>query len=174
MIYGPQNSFFSDAIDDSLDANLQLLHLDAAAVDVVVQVVERTEDSVKALDSMVAQLNQSAGDKAQKDRFYAAIARVKERAYASLDQLFRQRIAEFGPSEDVERYRNDWFQAIHRDLIGIAGEYRDQSPAPSFLPKVNGARSAEPIFDRFLYQLNKYLGPLPSREGETANEKEVQ
>ena len=174
MIYGPQNSFFSDAIDDSLDANLQLLHLDAAAVDVVVQVVERTEDSVKALDSMVAQLNQSAGDKAQKDRFYAAVARVKERAYASLDQLFRQRIAEFDPSEDIERYRNDWFQAIHRDLIAVASEYRDQSPAPSFLPKANGARSSEQIFDRFLSQLNKYLGPLPSREGETANEKEVQ
>ena len=173
MIYGPQNSFFSDAIDDSLDANLQLLHLDAAAVDVVVQVVERTEDSVKALGSMVAQLNQSAGNKAQKDRFYAAIARVKERAYASLDQLFRQRIAEFGPSEDIEHYRNDWFQAVHRDLVGVAGEYRDQSPAPSFLPKANGARSAEPIFDRFLYQLNKYLGPLPSREDEAASEKEV-
>ena len=173
MIYGPQNSFFLDAIDDSLDANLQLLHLDAAAVDVVVQVVERTEDSVKALGSMVAQLNQSAGDKAQKDRFYAAIARVKERAYASLDQLFRQRIAEFGPSEDIEHYRNDWFQAVHRDLVGVAGEYRDQSPAPSFLPKANGARSAEPIFDRFLYQLNKYLGPLPSREDEAASEKEV-
>ena len=174
MIYGSQNCSFLDAIDDSLDANLQLLHLDADAVDVVVQVVGRTEDSVKALGSMVAQLNQSAGDKAQKDRFYAAVDRVKERAYASLDQLFRQRIAEFGPSEDIERYRNDWFQAIHRDLIGVAGEYRDQSPAPSFLPKANGARSSEQIFDRFLSQLNKYLGPLPSREGETANEKEVQ
>ena len=127
----------------------------------------------RLLDSMVAQLNQSAGDKAQKDRFYAAVDRVKERAYASLDQMFRQRIAEFGPSEDIERYRNDWFQAIHRDLIGIAGEYRDQSPAPSFLPKANGARSSEQIFDRFLSQLNKYLGPLPSREGEAASEKEV-
>lgn len=174
MTYGTQNSVYDDAIDDSLDANLQLLKHDAPAVDVVTDAIALTEESVKALSNMVVQLGACSGSKAEGNRLYATSDRIKERAYADLDELFRTKIANFDSSISVEVYRNQWYLDVHKALLRIGGEYMDQSQAPTFMPKGKAMSAPQQIFDRFRWRLNKNLGGLDIQKETAPIEQEVQ
>ena len=186
MTYGRYQANYVDSVDDYLDASVQLFRLDSAAVDVIVNAVELTEKSVDALAKMAGCLEESSGNQANEDsvtksqqkRFKIASEAVKERAYESLDSLFRERISDYTPVMDIEDYRQEWYDAIHRNLIEIGWECRKNASAPSFTPKyirnssktTKGGRktkkteslSAAVLFMRFKHKLNIYLGPLPS------------
>lgn len=174
MTYGTQSSVYDDAIDDSLDANLQLLKHDAPAVDAVTEVIGHTEDSVKALSTLVLQLEASSGSKAAGDRLYAASDRIKERAYADLDELFRAKIANFDPSIGVEAYKNQWCLDVHKILLRIGSNYMEQSQAPTFIPLGEGVKAPQQIFDKFRWKLNDNLGDLDIQKNMILNEEEAQ
>lgn len=174
MTYGTQSSLYDDAIDDSIDANLQLLHHDAPAVGVVVDVIGRTEEAVKALSVLAAQLAKCSGSAAEGDRFYAFSDRVKEEAYSALDGLFRERIADFVPTARIEEYRSDWCQAVHRVLWEMGRDQVEQSHAPSFVAKRPETQLPQRIFGSFQYKLNKWLGDMRPQKSSTLAEQEVQ
>ena len=194
MIYGQHRANYVDSVDDYLDASVQLFRLDSAAVDVIVNVVEQTEKSVEALAEMAGCLEESSGNqanedsvtKSQQNRYKIASEAVKERAYESLDSLFRERISDYTPVMDIEDYRQEWYDAIHRNLIEIGWECRNNASAPSFVSRyirnssktTKGERknkseslSAAVLYMRFKHILNDYLGSLPSDRHSTIKEK---
>lgn len=186
MTYGQYQANYVDSVDDYLDASVQLFRLDSAAVDVIVNAVEQTEKSIDALAKMAGCLEESSGNQANEDsvtksqqkRYKIASEAVKERAYESLDSLFRERISDYTPVMDIEDYRQEWYDAIHHNLIEIGWECRKNASAPSFASKyirssskkTKGERkkkktvslSAAVLFMQFKHKLNVYLGPLPS------------
>ena len=198
MIYEKRyHSKYVDSVDDSLDASVQLFRLDSAAVDVIVTAVEQAEKSVNALARLAGSLEESSGNqanedsvtKSQQDRYKIAYEAVKERAYESLDSLFRERISDYTPVEDIEDYRQEWYDAIHRKLFDIGQECRENASAPSFAVrykrksqkttkdgrKVQGSQdlSAAVLFFHFEKTLNDYLGYLPRGMHSISEETEV-
>ncbi|MEK0306127.1 type I-E CRISPR-associated protein Cse1/CasA [Bifidobacterium favimelis] len=143
MTYGKMNGCYEDAIDDSIDANLQLLHHDASAVVAVVKVVKGTEKAVGSLADFAKKVEECSGMSSKKGKANTISNRTKEEAYSVLDDFFRQKIADITSDTPVEEYREDWILAIFSILWNLARGIVEQSNAPSFVVKRQGTKQPQ-------------------------------
>lgn len=176
MTYGTQNSVYETGIDDSLSLHVSMFRHDYKGIGTVLDVVEHTDAAVNSLAFFVHNLQVARGDKSSSDRARTSSEQVRENAYASLDMLFRNRIAAFTEDQDRELYGQEWKDDVHRHLMRMGRDYFSQSPVPVFdehqgtLGIMNAAQ-AQMIF---LAKLNKELGTLPERQDAAVdNEKGV-
>lgn len=117
MTYGSQSSTTAEIIDDSLA--LQAILLDQGAGELrqaVLSCVSAAEAAAAALGKLAANLAEAAGGSGSSDGHRD---RAVELAYAELDPLFREWLAQLGPTTDHSDCRGEWhslaFRAI-RDL----------------------------------------------------------
>lgn len=103
---------------------------DYAGIAAVVDVVKSTDKAVTALTMFVRNLRSAAGDHSGKTQEIAD--RIRESAYADLDLLFRDRLANFDESQDPVMYSNAWLDEVHRLLLTMGRDYLSQSPVPVF------------------------------------------
>ena len=164
MTYGSNNSVYETGIDDVLTLPVAFSRKDYPAINVVVDIIDKTSMSVDlVLSNYVRNLCIAAGDHAAGSRAQAAADHVREDAYARLDALFRDRLAGFTADKDYESYGNAWRDDIHRMLVAIGGEYRSDSNAPMFVERDSGRMglmSVARATQLFLGGLNKYLGTI--------------
>lgn len=133
MTYGTMNSCYETGIDDVLQLPLTFVRKDYPAINVVVDVVSKTCRAVDvSLTNYVYNLRTAAGDHAVGSRAQVASNRVREDAYARLDELFRNRIADFTPDKDYESYRNEWLADVYHILFAVGDEYLDNNNVPAF------------------------------------------
>ncbi|WP_249936560.1 type I-E CRISPR-associated protein Cse1/CasA [Bifidobacterium longum] len=130
MTYGTQSSVFETGIDDKLSLNMVMFRHDYAGIAAVVDVVKSTDKAVTALTMFVRNLRSAAGDHSGKTQEIAD--RIRESAYADLDLLFRDRLANFDESQDPVMYSNAWLDEVHRLLLTMGRDYLSQSPVPVF------------------------------------------
>ena len=154
------NSTVISSMDDHISLGLALQRNDAVAIARTVGVVSDTDKAVYQLVLLVRSVERSQGDKTKdKDPQGVRIAKdVKEAAYLELDELFRNRIAEFSEDKDPDRYCGEWRSDVHRRLLAIAGRYLDGASASLFSRR--GQDSVPEARSKFRSQLNKILGPL--------------
>ncbi|MCH9276909.1 type I-E CRISPR-associated protein Cse1/CasA [Bifidobacterium amazonense] len=164
MTYGTQSSVYETGIDDVLQLPLAFARKDYPAISAVVAIVDKTREAVDvSLTNYVRNLRTSAGDRTAGGRAQAVSDRVREDAYARLDELFRDRIAGFTPDKDYESYRNEWLDDVHRMLLAIGDQYLSDSDVPAFAEHDTGRMgmmTAARARLLFLNSLNKILGRL--------------
>lgn len=179
MTYGTQSSVYETGIDDVLTLNAVMFRHDYKGIQAMTDVVAITDSAVNALANYVRNLQTAAGDKASKTRSQTLGEQVRETAYAELDASFRDRIAAFSSDKDVETYRNEWLNEVHRRLLRMGRDYLDQSPVSVFAEhesSVAGVMSAARAQLMFEGTLNKVLGTLdvaqPAREHSVGKEED--
>ena len=165
MTYGTQSSVYETGIDDRLALHVSMFRHDYKGIGTVLDVVEHTDAAVGALAFFVHDLQVARGDRSPSDRVRASSEQVRENAYASLDMLFRNRIAAFTEDQDPERYGQEWKDEVHRHLMRVGKDYLSQSPVPVFDEHqgTRGIMNAAQAQMTFLAKLNKELGKLPER-----------
>lgn len=139
--YGTQSSVYEDGIDDSIDIDASLLRHDSPAVAQVIQIVGQADDGVFELIKLVHRVEGSAGDKRGGNSLNAASDDVREYAYDRLDRVFRTRIENFDPTQDVLSYGQSWREEICRVLLNVGEQYIADSNASSFLDREVGRLS---------------------------------
>lgn len=130
MTYGTQSSVFETGIDDKLSLNMVMFRHDYAGIAAVVDVVKSMDKAVTALTMFVRNLRSAAGGHSGKTQEMAD--QIRESAYADLDLLFRDRLANFDESQDPVTYSNAWLDEVHRLLLTMGRDYLSQSPVPVF------------------------------------------
>lgn len=173
LSYGTQQSVIDAATDDSLCMNTILFRHDFDGINTVLDVVKNAEAGVKALSLFVRNLMIASGEDAKSKRLGDVEEQVRESAYASLDQLFRERIAAFTEDIDSQVYKRDWECAIHRELLDIGNQYLAQSSIAAFAyhecstnrkqSEIMSTGRAQLIFQ---HSLTKILGTLASTESQ--------
>lgn len=161
MTYGTQSSVFETGIDDKLSLNMVMFRHDYAGIAAVVDVVKSTDKAVTALTMFVRNLRSAAGDHSGKTQEVAD--QIRESAYANLDLLFRDRLANFDESQDPVTYSNAWLDEVHRLLLTMGRDYLSQSPVPVFEEHESGrfgVMSAALAQLLFRGSLNKELGRI--------------
>lgn len=159
MSYGTQSSVFDDGMDDSINISALLLRNDAPAIGKTVQVVTNTDKAVFALKKLAENLERVAGDKRNGSD---QAGWIEDCAYAELDQLFRNRLANFGVDEDADEYCIEWSNEVHRILLNLGDDLLDRTGASQFA--AHGDFSAADAFAWFKKALNDYLGALPKAD----------
>lgn len=96
----------------------------------VVDVVKRTDKAVTVLTTFVRNLRSAAGEHSGKTQEIAD--QIRESAYADLDMLFRDRLANFDESQNPVAYSNAWLDEVHRMLLMMGRDYLSQSPVPVY------------------------------------------
>ncbi|MDI9590262.1 MAG: type I-E CRISPR-associated protein Cse1/CasA [Acidobacteriota bacterium] len=159
MEYGVQSSVVTSSMDDLVSLG-SALQCDSVAIARTVGVVSDADRAVYQLALLVRSVERSQGDKTKdKDPQGVRIANdVKEAAYLELDDLFRNRIAEFSKDEDADRYCGEWRDDVHRRLLAIADRYLEGASVSLF--SRHGQDSISEARSKFHSQLNKILGPL--------------
>jgi len=161
MTYGTQSSVFETGIDDKLSLSMVMFRHDYAGIAAVVDVVKSTDKAVTALTMFVRNLRSAAGDHSGKTQEIAD--QIRESAYADLDLLFRDRLANFDESQDPVTYSNAWLDEVHRLLLTMGRDYLSQSPVPVFEEHESGrfgVMSAALAQLLFRGSLNKELGRI--------------
>lgn len=161
MTYGTQSSVFETGIDDKLSLNMVMFRHDYAGIAAVVDVVKSTDKAVMALTMFVRNLRSAAGDHSGKTQEIAD--QIRESAYADLDLLFRDRLANFDECQDPVAYSNAWLDEVHRLLLTMGRDYLSQSPVPVFEEHESGrfgVMSAALAQLLFRGSLNKELGRI--------------
>lgn len=165
MTYGTQSSVYETGIDDVLQLPLAFARRDCPAIGKVVHVIDKTSKAVDGiLAKYVRNLQASAGNRMTGGPAQTASARVREAAYARLDELFRDRLAGFTPDKDYETYHDEWLGDVHRVLLAIGNDYLSNSRVSAFSEHVVGHPgkmiTAARARLRFLADLNETLGKL--------------
>lgn len=161
MTYGTQSSFFETGIDDNLSLSMMMFRHDYAGIAAVVDVVKRTDKAVTVLTTFVRNLRSAAGEHSGKTQEIAD--QIRESAYADLDMLFRDRLANFDESQNPVAYSNAWLDEVHRMLLMMGRDYLSQSPVPVFEEHESGrfgVMSAPLAQLLFRGSLNKELGRI--------------
>lgn len=161
MTYGTQSSFFETGIDDNLSLSMVMFRHDYAGIAAVVDVVKRTDKAVTVLTTFVRNLRSAAGEHSGKTQEIAD--QIRESAYADLDMLFRDRLANFDESQNPVAYSNAWLDEVHRMLLMMGRDYLSQSPVPVFEEHESGrfgVMSAPLAQLLFRGSLNKELGRI--------------
>ena len=165
MEYGTQDSVFTDSVNDSVSLCAMLLRHDAEAQREMLDVISAAEESVGYLASFVRNMFVAQGDHRRYGSLGDAAASAvmqdyRERAYAELDGMFRERIAHFTPEEDPVKYGAAWRRDIHRTIIRLAEDFLEQSDVSCFS---GGEWGAGRSFNVLCARLTKQLGPLVER-----------
>ncbi|WP_275409011.1 type I-E CRISPR-associated protein Cse1/CasA [Paractinoplanes brasiliensis] len=116
VAYGTQQAVIDEVFSDSLTMNVLLLVEDSALRATAIDATGDAESAVRALRGLATNLVRAAGGPDDN----GAADRAAERAYAVLDQVFRNWLAGLGPDSDPTAERADWQQRVWRavDLIG--------------------------------------------------------
>lgn len=160
MTYGTQSSIFDASVDDSLRIDSVMFRYDYDGVKVLLEVIDKTEESVRALADFVRNLHIASG---QCTNSQAARDDVVETAYAQMDAMFRDRIARFTEDQDAELYGKRWQDDVHRSLLAMAQRYLDQSPAQAFgahIPDNRGGKGSPMTSGRALLELRGALNGI--------------
>lgn len=148
MTYGTQSSVFETGIDDKLSLNMVMFRHDYAGIAAVVDVVKSMDKAVTALTMFVRNLRSAAGDHSGKTQEIAD--QIRESAYADLDLLFRDGLANFDESQDPVTYSNAWLDEVHRLLLAMGRDYLSQSPVPVFEEHESGRFSKKNLQSRLM------------------------
>ncbi|PWG60240.1 type I-E CRISPR-associated protein Cse1/CasA [Bifidobacterium catulorum] len=164
MTYGTQSSVYETGIDDVVQLPVVFARKDYPAINAVVEIITNTSKAVDVvLVGYVHNLRAAAGDRASGKRAQASSEKIKEHAYAQLDELFRDRLAGFTPDKDYESYRRAWHDDAHRILLAIGREYLADSDVSAFdehdVGRM-GTMSAARARQLFWGGLNKTLGKI--------------
>lgn len=170
MSYGTQSSVFSDGIDDSMRVSRVLAYHDSACCREAVSVVAQIEEAVNLYCAFLKNVwkatgRKTDGSRAQVQLMNAESAKAREAAYGELDQICRQRIAEF-PGEETAAtpYGNAWRSDIHRRILTMAEGYIRSIGCTVFQEHDEMTIGAASM--RLQRGLNKVLGPLGSKKEE--------
>lgn len=156
MSYGTQSSVFADGMDDYINISTLLLRNDAPAIGKSVEVVANTDKAVFALKKLAENLERVAGDK--RSGADQAVW-IEDRAYTELDQLFRDRLANFREDVDSDEYCIEWSNEVHCILLDLGDDLLNRTGASQFA--AHGDFSAADAFAWFKKALNDNLGVLP-------------
>lgn len=162
MAYGSQASVITDAYDDAFDMSASMARKDSPAVTAAADVISETDQSVYALVQLARDIERAKGDKRASTMKDQSEADIRARAYGMLDELFRNQIAHFTADEPVGSYVAAWKDATHRILLGLGGDYTNQSGASFFTRRGEG--SVSEIVAKYHARLNKHLGALPATQ----------
>ena len=171
ITYGTQSSVIEEAVCDSFDVAVSLHNPKLGVVKEVACVIAQTEDCVRALASFARSVDEIAGNR----HGDSASELVREQAYGELDGLFRQRIAHM-PQKGVASYIDDWRAQIHKEMLGMAMRYLDDSGAAQFVRHVTssqGPQNASEAMRNYRRRLDGHLGQLDS-EGEAGDAREAE
>ncbi|MEK2490746.1 type I-E CRISPR-associated protein Cse1/CasA [Kitasatospora purpeofusca] len=123
-VYGTQQSVFDEVVDDGVAMAVVLMHEgDQRYGRQAKRAVERSEDGVKAVVQLAADLADAAGAVADGPKAAAA-----ERGYADLDVAFRRWLGGLGQPSDPEEALADWRRQARRILFALGGELVDTAP----------------------------------------------
>ena len=169
ITYGTQSSFIEDAVDDSFDLGAALRDAVSGSVDQTVKTIAATEEGVRALVAFARSVDEIAGNRHADSGSDA----VREQAYGKLDELFRQRIAQFSEDDDPLAYGAAWRRETHKKLLDLASEYVALAGVSRFSSHGvarDGRRPATVSEAMGLYKnrLAKILGPLRPPVGQDA------
>lgn len=140
MNYGTQSSVFEDAFDDTLSLHLLLVLDKAEARQRTIEMVNDADKAVSKLVYFVRQVESAKGDKRRYESFSdnqanAVKNSIREQAYEALDLLFRDRIAELTPDEELLPYFNDWGSKTRKILLDLAYDYISTAPVSMFVER---------------------------------------
>ncbi|EFA23032.1 type I-E CRISPR-associated protein Cse1/CasA [Bifidobacterium gallicum] len=176
MTYGTQSSVFEASYDDSLELSSEMLRSGGDIIGRVLDVVAATEQSVKDLGTFAFRLEVASGaDSDSKNRRTDTRMQIAEEAYAALDGVFRERLAQYRSDDDALAYCKSWKDEIHRLLLRLAQDYLDQSPTQSFsFHEENGRRvDAGQAMLTLKYRLKENLGSLSEHSIPTEGEEDA-
>jgi CRISPR system Cascade subunit CasA len=156
MSYGTQSSVFVDAFDDRVTMSSALVHHDDPALRGMLGVIDAVDKAVFRLSVFVRNVEELGGDKRAKNQSVATSDDVKARAYAELDQMFRECIASFSPEKDADEYCLAWKAGVRRRLIALADGYLASSGTTPFARHKKG--SVAEAKSRFIKELDVILG----------------
>lgn len=156
MAYGTQSSVFADAFDDRVAISSSMVHHDDHALRGTLDVIDCADKAVFRLVLFVRSIEELGGDKRAKGQSAATSDDAKTRAYAELDQVFRDRIASFLPEQDVDTYCLDWKREIKHRLIALADSYLASSGTTPFARHKKGSVAEERL--KLIRELNSILG----------------
>ncbi|WP_051754910.1 type I-E CRISPR-associated protein Cse1/CasA [Kitasatospora purpeofusca] len=161
-MYGTQQSVFDEVVDDGVAMAVILLHEgDQRYGRQAVSAVEHSEDGVKAVVQLAADLADAAGAAADGPKAAAA-----ERGYADLDVSFRLWLGELGQRTHPDEALADWRRQARRILLALGSELVDTAPQAAREGRVVAGRSGRVwlndalAFRRFGFALAKAL-PAP-------------
>ncbi|MFF7589166.1 type I-E CRISPR-associated protein Cse1/CasA [Kitasatospora purpeofusca] len=158
-VYGTQQSVFDEVVDDGVAMAVILMHEeDQRYGRQAVRAVERSEDAVKAVVQLAADLADASGAAADGPKAAAA-----EHGYADLDVPFRRWLSTLGQWTDPEEALADWWRQARPILFALGSELVDTAPQAAREGRVVTGRSGRVwlndalAFRRFGFALAKAL-----------------
>lgn len=125
--YGAQSSVIDAMVDDGLDLSASMVREDSPARVAAIEVVQKTDEAVGAFARFTCDVRKANGEDRPADDKDA-----REAAYGELDGVFRQRIAKFGPDEDVVAYCAAWCGEARAVLERLARAYLSAGTLSAF------------------------------------------
>lgn len=166
--YGSQSSVIDAMVDDGLDLCASMVRKDSPARVAAIEVVQKADEAVKAFARFTCNVRKANGEDRPTDDKVA-----QETAYDALDNVFRQKIAAFGPNEDVVAYCAEWCREIRSVLERLARAYLSAGALSAF--RESEEMTAGRAIAIFQAQLARVLGsrePAPVGMPDTAVKEE--
>jgi CRISPR system Cascade subunit CasA len=124
MVYGTQNSVFTDAVDDRFDMSVSLIDHGSSACAQALDTIDLIDQAVGKVVNFVSNTQRAAGDKASSNVAKMERERVRETVYSVLDADCRARLARFPEEVDeVQDYCTSWKGEVRGMLLTYATRY---------------------------------------------------
>ncbi len=141
VTYGKQQAVIGEVFSDSLTMNVLLLVEDSPLRTTAVDATADAEAAVRTLRGLATNLVRAAGgpdDNGEADR-------AAERAYAVLDQVFRDWLAQLGPDSDPATERRAWQHLVRQVVARIGGELVKAAGPAAWVGRTRADRSGREV-----------------------------
>jgi CRISPR system Cascade subunit CasA len=130
--YGDKDFFVDDVWGDALSVNASIFsQLGEAWVDRIIDLLQVTDDCVKTLGRLAADLAAAGGDKNGVD---GKSAGAREEAYFRLDMPFRSWLSDIDPlNDDMEEASSRWKQRVRRIIFSLGQELAGEAGRTAFV-----------------------------------------
>lgn len=129
--YGDKDFFVTDVFQDSITINANIIsHLSQGWVTLITRLLSITEDCVKLLSYLAADLAKASGDSDSSHHIAGegSSSAAKAEAYFRLDMPFRRWLAGIDPTvTDTAKAEQDWKTIVSRVLLQLGEELTRQS-----------------------------------------------